>query len=323
MKLLLLACLLAVAQAHRDWEYPAVAPLQEGTYQPGLTTIAALGSADAPCPAGFAASTKPEHLEMGADLLESWFVKYAMPDLIAKNVAAYACTRGPKCEQTRYVSVCAPKTTTAGQPANIYAQGIVLYRCNNQVVRGAWEYKKVGIFAAKGAFIADTTEGGLLGGTTVPAVAALPASNALQKGKYKVNAGQTIPDITCPNGYQRRSNWGNIDQEDTMARKLVDDFFTKIALPQLRKAGNPYGCPFGAKFVDGDPFFGAQVKDTTTKHTHTSSCFQKNPPAKGKTAIMYAQGIINYYCLDKNGKKSGTYKYVAVYTAAGAFIQPK
>lgn len=37
---------------------PLICRLCRGTYQPGLTTIAALGSADAPCPAGFAASTK-------------------------------------------------------------------------------------------------------------------------------------------------------------------------------------------------------------------------------------------------------------------------
>lgn len=28
--------------------------------------------------------------------------------------------------------------------------------------------------------------------------------------------------------------------------------------------------------------------------------------------ILLLCSIINYYCLDKNGKKSGTYKYVAV-----------
>lgn len=32
----------------------------------------------------------------------------------------------------------------------------------------------------------------------------------------------------------------------------------------------------------GDPFFSAQVKDSNSKHTHTSSCFQKSPPAKGQ-----------------------------------------
>jgi len=39
------------------------------------------------------------------------------------SLSLCAGTRGPKCEQTRSVSVCAPKATTAGQPANIYAQG--------------------------------------------------------------------------------------------------------------------------------------------------------------------------------------------------------
>lgn len=32
----------------------------------------------------------------------------------------------------------------------------------------------------------------------------------------------------------------------------------------------------------GDPFFLAQVSDSNSKHTHTSSCFQKSPPAKGQ-----------------------------------------
>lgn len=40
----------------------------------------------------------------------------------------------------------------------------------------------------------------------------------------------------------------------------------------------------------GDPFFAA-VKDTTTKHTRTSSCFQTKPPAKGKVSL-----IVMRYC---------------------------
>jgi hypothetical protein len=190
MKAAVLVCLLAATTAARairfQGSYPAVAPEAQGTYQTGVSTIPDLGSVNTPCPAGFVASTDKSYLEMGETLLEAWFAKYAMPDMIAKNVAGYACPRGSKCEETRSVSVCAPKTTVAGQAANIYAQGIVMYRCNNQVVRTWWQYKKVGIFAAKGSFIATTSSGGLLGGTSVPAVAALPTSNPLQKGWYKV-----------------------------------------------------------------------------------------------------------------------------------------
>ena len=32
----------------------------------------------------------------------------------------------------------------------------------------------------------------------------------------------------------------------------------------------------------------------------------------GRLLLLFPCSIINYYCLDKNGKKSGTYKYVAV-----------
>lgn len=321
MKVLALAVLLAAATAaSATIVLPAVTPQAEGTYLTGISTVPA-----AACPPGYAASTKPADLALGSALLESWLMKVAMPDLVAKNVRGYACPGGTKCDYTRSVSVCMPTETIAGQTAFMFAQGIVEYRCNWEYLKHYTQYKKVAIYLAKGAYTADktTTEGPFVGASKVPAVTALPASNTLQKGSYKVNAGQTIALITCPKNYQRRSNWGTVDQEDTMARKLVDDYFVKIALPALRKAGNTqYGCPFGAKFVDGDPFFAA-VKDTTTKHTRTSSCFQTKPPAKGKTATMYAQGIINYYCLDKNGRKSGPYKYVAVYTAAGSFTQPK
>lgn len=51
----------------------------------------------------------------------------------------------------------------------------------------------------------------------------------------------------------------------------------------------PSACP--APLIHaGDPFFGAQVKDTTTKHTRTSSCFQKSPPGKGKVGGIGGMG---------------------------------
>lgn len=78
---------------------------------------------------------------------------------------------------------------------------------------------QVAIYLAKGAYTADktTTEGPFVGASKVPAVTALPASNTLQKGSYKVGCrgccigkkrlcggpsacsmGQTTPDIRCP-----------------------------------------------------------------------------------------------------------------------------
>lgn len=47
---------------------------------------------------------------------------------------------------------------------------------------------QVAIYLAKGAYTADktTTEGPFVGASKVPAVTALPTSNTLQKGSYKV-----------------------------------------------------------------------------------------------------------------------------------------
>ena len=149
------------------------------------------------------------------------------------------------------------------------------------------------IFAAKGFYTASATTGQqpeppLLGGSSVPKVTALPASNPQQRGWYQVglgpgwrawllgeepfsraatacrrrppprppppalpppplhslcplarpsprvplscthllplsqvNAGQSIDLITCFSGYQRRSTWGTLDQDDTMVRCAV------------------------------------------------------------------------------------------------------
>ena len=35
----------------------------------------------------------------------------------------------------------------------------------------------------------------------------------------QVDAGQTIPTIICPTGYQDKPTWGTIDQGDTMVRR--------------------------------------------------------------------------------------------------------
>ncbi len=64
----------------------------------------------------------------------------------------------------------------------------------------------------------------------------------------------------------------------------------KLLGPRPRLATFPLPIPAG------DPFFGAQVKDTTTKHTRTSSCFQKNPPAKGKVRGVVECGSSSYSC---------------------------
>lgn len=45
------------------------------------------------------------------------------PTLLAPAYFLPAGTRGSKCEETRSVSVCMPKTTTAGQTAYFFAQG--------------------------------------------------------------------------------------------------------------------------------------------------------------------------------------------------------
>lgn len=328
MRLLLLACLVvAVAAsdptvAHWGWpKVPRVTPDPEGTYQTGVRWVPKLGSTSSPCPDGYKASTAYVDMKMGYSLLEKWFNTYAMPDMIADN-DKYACFWGTKREETRSVSVCMPKSTVAGQTAYMYAQGVVSYKCKHRYQRTYLRAKTVGIYAAKGSFTATTTVNPQppFGGSSVPTVKAVTTS--LQKGTYKVDAGQTIPTIICPTGYQDKPTWGTIDQGDTMARNLVDDYFKKIALPQLRAQSSPYGCPYGAQYVDGDPFFSAQVKDSNSKHTHTSSCFQKSPPAKGQTTYMYAQGIINYRCLDRYGNPTGSNRYVAVYNALGSFAEP-
>lgn len=72
---------------------------------------------------------------------------------------------------------------------------------------------------------------GGLGGPRVPAVTALASSDNRQLGRSTGTLNvQTIPVIRCPAGYQRRSNWGTVDQEDTMARSLIDDYFLKACL---------------------------------------------------------------------------------------------
>ena len=40
----------------------------------------------------------------------------------------------------------------------------------------------------------------------------------------QVNAGQSIPAITCPPGYQSKPTWGTIDQGDTMVGGFVPCF---------------------------------------------------------------------------------------------------
>lgn len=52
----------------------------------------------------------------------------------------------------------------------------------------------------------------------------------------------------------------------------------QLALPKLRAGGSVYGCPYGAKYVDDDPFFGPKGLDDT-KHVSTSACFPKSPKA--------------------------------------------
>lgn len=85
---------------------------------------------------------------------------------------------------------------------------------------------QVGIYAAEGTYTSHETVvpplpwppvgGGGVSGSSVPAVTALSKGDSRQLGSWKTNAGQSIADIDCPPGYQRRSSWGTVDQEDTM-----------------------------------------------------------------------------------------------------------